>query len=84
MPGFSSITGDESIMFADNASFDGTKRGGKITSDGQLWIGAGSSPHVRTGNLTSTDGSIQITNGPGTINLKGISSSQDLHTTSLS
>jgi hypothetical protein len=70
MPGFSSITGDESIMFADNASFDGSERDGKLTANGQLWIGAGSSPHVRKGTLTSTGGTVSIVNGPGTINLE--------------
>ena len=67
MPGFSNITGDESIMFADNASFDGTERGGKLTTNGQLWIGASSSPHVRVGSLTSSDNSITWTVGAGSI-----------------
>ena len=70
MPGFSSITGDESIMFADNASFDGTERGGKITTNGQLWIGSTASPHVKVGTLTSTGGTVTITAGSGTINLE--------------
>lgn len=69
MPGFSSITSDESIVFADNASFDGTSRGGKMTTNGQLWIGATASPHVRLGNITSTGGTLTITKGPGTINI---------------
>lgn len=70
MPGFSNITGDESIMFADNASFDGTERGGKLNSNGQLWIGSTSSPHVRKGSLTSTGATVTITTGAGTINLE--------------
>ena len=37
--GSSSITGDEAILFTDNMSFDGTHRSGKMTTDGQLWIG---------------------------------------------
>lgn len=65
--GFSSITGDETIMFADNASFDGTQRGGKLTADGQLWIGSSTSPHVVKGSLGSSDGSITWTVGHGTI-----------------
>jgi hypothetical protein len=69
MAGSSSISGDESIIFADNASFDGTERGGKLTSDGQLWIGSTAGRHVRRGGLTSTDGSIAVTNGAGTIDL---------------
>jgi hypothetical protein len=60
MAGFSSITGDESIMFADNASFDGTQRGGKMTTNGQLWIGSTASPHVKLGVLTSPNSSITI------------------------
>lgn len=60
MPGFSSITGQESVMFADNASFDGTKRGGVITTDGQFWIGNSVSPRVRVGTITSPLGTIAI------------------------
>jgi len=60
MAGFSSVTGDESIMFADNCSFDGTKRDGKLTTDAQLWIGATAAPHVKRGTLTSPNGSITI------------------------
>lgn len=70
MPGFSNITGDESIMFANNASFDGTERGGKMTTNGQLWIGSTASPHVRLSALTSTGGTVTITTGAGTINLE--------------
>lgn len=81
MGGFSSITGDETIMNADNASFDGTERGGKMTTDGQLWIGSTASPHVKLGNLTSTGGSITITNGSGTINLESSSSIATSYTT---
>lgn len=79
MPGFSGITGDESIMFADNASFDGTKRGGKMTTNGELFIGSTAAPHVRKGTLTSVDGSIAITAGPGTINLATVAGVNDLH-----
>ncbi len=67
MAGFSTITGNESIVFADNASFDGTERGGRMTANGQLWIGSASSPYVRTATLTSAGGSLTITNGPGSI-----------------
>lgn len=74
MAGFSNITGDESIMYADNCSFDGTERGGKMTTNGQLWIGSTASPHVKVGNLTSTGGTVTITNGSGTINLESGSS----------
>src|SRR5690242_8348037 len=66
MPTSSSITGDESIYSTDNLSFDGTNRGGKMTTDGQLWIGSTSSNrannggHVRLGSLTSPSGTITI------------------------
>lgn len=70
MAGFSSVTGDESIMFADNVSFDGTQRGGRVSTDGQLLIGSTASPHIKVGTLTSTGGTITITPGSGTINLE--------------
>ncbi len=69
MPGFSNITGDESIMYADNLSLDGTERGGKITSDGELLIGSSVAPHIRVGTITSGDGSVTIVTGNGTIDL---------------
>lgn len=65
--GSSSVTGDETIGFFDNMSFDGTSRGGKMTSDGELWIGSSLLPHVRKGTLGSVDNSITWTVGPGTI-----------------
>ena len=70
MPGFSNITGDESIVFSDNVSFDGTQRGGKITTDGQLLIGSTVAPHIRPGNITSTGGTVTVTKGSGFINLE--------------
>lgn len=70
MAGFSNITGDESIVYADNASFDGTERGGKMTTNGQLWIGATAAPHVRLGAPTSTGATQAITAGAGTLNFE--------------
>lgn len=72
--GTSSVTGDETIIFADNASFDGTQRGGKLTADGQLWIGSTAAPHVRKGSLASAGGTVVITTGSGTINLEASAS----------
>lgn len=69
MGGFSSITGDETIMFADNVSFNGNYRSGKLTTDGELLIGSTAAPHIRKGTLTSTDGSVTIIPGSGTIDL---------------
>jgi len=72
MPGSSNISGDESIIFCDNMSFDGTERGGKMTSDGQLWIGSSVAPHVRVATLTAGAGTT-ITNGNGTITISASS-----------
>jgi hypothetical protein len=74
MGGFSSVTGDETIMFADNASFDGTQRGGKITTDGQLWIGSTASPHVKKGLPTGVSAFsapvMQANYGSGTLSFE--------------
>ena len=69
MPGFSNISSDESIMFADNVSFDGTQRGGKITADGQLLIGSTASPHIKPGYLASSNSTISVTNSSGAIDV---------------
>jgi hypothetical protein len=60
MAGNNSIRGDETITFTDNMSFDGTERGGKMTTNGQLWIGSSVSRHVKLGMLTSPNGSVTI------------------------
>ena len=72
--GTSSVTGGQTIIFADNVSFDGTPRGGAITSDGQLLIGSSVAPYIRPGSLASSNSSIAITVGHGTINLAAGSS----------
>jgi len=66
--GFSFITGQETIMHADNASFDGTERAGALSANGQLWIGSAGSPHVVKSTLTPGTG-VSITNGPGSITI---------------
>jgi hypothetical protein len=68
MFGFSSITGDESIVFVDNVSFDGTDRGGKITTDGELLIGSTIAPHIRHAVPTGSNG-VAITVGSGTLEI---------------
>lgn len=68
MPGFSTITGDESIVWADNLSFDGTERGGKLTTDGELLIGSTVAPHIRKGTLQAGSG-IGIANASGSITI---------------
>lgn len=66
MPTTTSFTGGESVYSVDNLSFDGTPRGGKMITDGQLWIGSTASDrpndggHVRLGSLTSPGGTITI------------------------
>ncbi len=73
MAGFSNISGLESIMFADNASFDGTERAGALSLDGQIWIGSIVAPHVRKNTLTAGSG-ISITNSNGSITISATSS----------
>jgi len=68
--GFSSVTGLETIMFADNASFNGNYRSGAMTTNGELWIGSTVAPHVRKGVLASAGGTVAITTGAGSINLE--------------
>lgn len=60
MAGNNSVVGLETITFTDNMSFDGTERGGAMTTNGQLWIGATALPHVKKGTITSPDGSVVI------------------------
>lgn len=82
MPGFSTITAAESVMFADNASFDGTKRGGTLDTNGQMWIGNASAPQVRKGILTSPDNSITVGYSAPNITLEvNTSVVTDLHVT---
>lgn len=68
MAGNNSTVGLETVTFTDNMSFDGTERGGAMTTDGQLWIGSTTGRHVRLGSLTPGVG-VAITNGPGTITI---------------
>ena len=84
MAGNSSITGNQTVTFTDNMSFDGTDRGGAMNADGQLWIGATASNrandggHVRLGTLTAGSG-ISITNGAGSITIANTGATTDLH-----
>jgi hypothetical protein len=60
MAGNNSIRGDETITFTDNMSFDGTERGGKMTQNGQLWIGSTASRHVKLGSVISPLGTLTV------------------------
>lgn len=63
MAGFSNET-----MYADNVNFSGAKSPA-VTLNGQLMIGSTVAPNIRIGTLTSSNSSITITNGAGTIDL---------------
>jgi len=70
MMGMSSVTGRETVMYVDNVCFSGDPlHNPQITSDGQLLIGSSVAPKIRPGFLTSLDGSVTISVGPGTIDL---------------
>lgn len=58
--GYSSVTGDETIYFCDNLSFDGTPRGGKLTADFQGWFGQTASPHVKKRTFRSSSNTITL------------------------
>jgi hypothetical protein len=85
MPGFSSVTGQDAVMYADNVSFDGTARGGVINAPGQLMIGAATAPHVRINTLTpgpgvsitNTDGNIQIASTGGSFTWTSVTSADN-------
>ncbi len=80
MGGFSSVSGLETIMHADNASFDGTNRGGAMTTNGQFWIGSTALPHVRVGTITSPLGTISIGYSSPNITLDVVSGSSGIET----
>jgi len=75
MPGFANDYSDgspQSVLFCNNIDFTGTSAttgSAQVSTNGQLLIGSTASPHIKIGHLTSTDGSITVTNGSGTINL---------------
>jgi hypothetical protein len=58
------------IMHAENVDFSGGfPVEAKVVSDGQLLIGSTAVPNIRVGTLSSSNSSVTITNGSGTINL---------------
>lgn len=60
---------DNDVMYADNVDFTGgSPVSAKVTTDGQLLIGATASPNIRVNTLTAGTG-IAITNGAGTISI---------------
>lgn len=60
MAGNNSVRGAETITFTDNMSFDGTERGGAMTTNGELWIGSTALPHVKKGAITSPMGTLTV------------------------
>lgn len=62
---------DNEVLHAENVDFRGTTPvSGQVTADGQLLIGASTAPYIRVANLTSPGGTLQISNGPGSIELE--------------
>lgn len=57
MAGTSNLTSGQSVLYGDNASFDGTERGGILSADGEFWVGSGTGTPVRKGTLTASSGS---------------------------
>jgi hypothetical protein len=65
MPGF-----DNEVVYAKNVDFsNGYPVTGQVTADGQLLIGSTAFPNIVVGYITSSDASITVTNGPGTIDI---------------
>jgi hypothetical protein len=60
MAGNNSTVGLETVTFTDNMSFDGTERGGAMTTNGQLWIGSTAARHVKLGSITSPSGTVTV------------------------
>lgn len=74
MPGFSS-NNSGNVVFASNIDFSGSASpANTMLLDGQLLIGStalnGGGTHCNIGTIKSADGSVTVTNGPGSIDLK--------------
>lgn len=82
MPGFANDPSGNSIVWADNVDFSGAVIPDRaITLDGQLLIGSSTAPNIRPGIPTSSDNSITITKGHGTLDFKSNPAVvPDLHT----
>lgn len=77
MPGTSTRSSGESILWADNVSFDGTERGGVISTDGELLIGSTVAPHIKHAVPTATAGTgISVTAGSGSLTFAGIDATE--------
>jgi len=70
---------DNEVVYAENIDFRGVKPvEGQFTEDGHILIGSAVAPYARIGHLTSSDGSVTITEGAGTIDLKAHSTTQNV------
>jgi hypothetical protein len=73
------IGSDQGFLTYQNADFSRTSPAGQtgniLNQDGQLWIGrttpTACGATIGVGNITSTDGSISVINGPGSIDIRG-------------
>ena len=64
---------DNGVLNCPNVDFRGVKPVvAQMVADGQLLIGAGVTPFLRANTLASSDASVLITNGPGSIDLKTV------------
>jgi hypothetical protein len=62
---------DNEVVYADNVDFSGGfPVTPQITADGELLIGSTTTPNIRVGSLVSSNGSIDITVGPGSIDIE--------------
>ena len=68
MAGFSNeVVYAKNVNFTQAAGYAGVQP--TVVSNGQLLIGSTASPNIRVGTLSSSNGSLTITNGAGTIDL---------------
>lgn len=69
MAGFSN-----DVLIASNVNFSGDAapagKLGTVLVDGEMLIGATATPNIRVGTITSTNGTITVTPGPGTLNIE--------------
>jgi len=81
MAGNNSTVGLETVTFTDNMSFDGTERGGAMTTNGELWIGSTAPRHVQKGTIVSPNNSITFGySSPNITAQVNTAVIQDLHT----
>ena len=65
---------DNEVLYANNVDFRGVQPVvAQMTTNGQLLIGASVSPYIRAAVPTSSDGSVTITTGAGTLDFTATS-----------